>query len=218
LTNPHRMLTSDVGARRPGPVSAGSPATGASEIPHLPRRLRTPPPLSPLIESVDSVTEWHVAHVKSRAEKRFAWDLVDLGVAYFLPLERVTRVSHRKSETFDRPVYPGYVFVAGDEESIDRAYRSPKLCTVIRTRNPARLLLELRNAAIGFGTSLEVLSPAVDMPVHIGKRYVVKQGHPLANQEGFVDSVTGRGRVLIAITMLGASRPTEIDAEWLEAA
>src|SRR4051794_24555429 len=113
--DPNIALKQSIGARRPGPVSAGSPATGASASPILPRRLRTPPPLSPLIESVESVATWHVAHVASRAEKRFAWDMIDLRVAYFLPLERLRRVSHRKSETFDRPVYPGYVFVAGDD-------------------------------------------------------------------------------------------------------
>lgn len=161
---------------------------------------------------------WHIALVKSRAEKRFAWDMHDLRVAYFLPMERVRRVSHRKSETFDRPVYPGYVFLTGGDEVYDLARRSPKLCKVFPVKDQKQLRDELAIAAAAFGTKPDVIAPAVEDLIKVGRRYRVKDSHPFypPGSFGYVDAVSGKGRVHIHITMLGASRPTEIDPEWLE--
>jgi hypothetical protein len=212
------------------PKVAGSPARGLSVLfeRHVttPRSL-TPPPLNPAFDSVASVPvttqadadgpRWHIGQTQSRAEKLFAWHLHDAGVAYFLPMEQVRRVSHRKAETFYRIAFPGYVFFAGDESAVDRAEKSLKLCRVIRVRDQWQLQRDLCRAQLAFGAKLED-APEVDPSTIFrkGTKCRVKAPHALQGSEAWVDVVTKRGQIVVSITVLGASRPVEIDPQFLE--
>src|SRR3954468_15688254 len=99
--------------------------------------------LYPAVEEVASITgTWWVGHTKSRCEKAFASDLAAKDIAYFLPMvERVTFSGGRKRRGMT-PLFPGYVFFAGNEQVRHEALLTDRLCAVIAPPHQKQLINE----------------------------------------------------------------------------
>lgn len=160
--------------------------------------------------------ELFAAHVKSRQEKTLARELARLGVPYYLPLsERVARHSRGRRYLIEEPVFPGYVFFAGDEHAPPKCMGTGKVCRTIRVPDQSRLRRELFNvfAAWKVNPRLEPMPYLVT-----GKRVRIGSGS-LEGVEGIVIRRDKGCILVIGVQMFGqASVNIEIDADLVELA
>lgn len=155
-----------------------------------------------------------VLHTRARHEKKVAENLARGAFEHFLPLVPRRRRYGRRSLQFLVPLFPGYVFLAGEEGAVEAARRTNCVANVLRVVDQARLRAELTQIArvlsAGQATSLY---PGL----REGRRCRVTAG-PLAGTEGVVVRWRNRKRLFLAITFIGQSAVVEIDAAALEAA
>jgi hypothetical protein len=163
---------------------------------------------------VDDVRRWRVAHTKSRAEKAFAWMMLRQGIGYFLPMfQPEVRISDRKRRLIQKPAFASYVFFCGDDDVRYAALATNYLCQVIEVVNQPVLVRELKNLEIAVNDGM-VFDPRPELTE--GKRCRVKAGHSLEGAEGFLETKSNRGFVMLRVTILGNSTPLEISPEFLE--
>ena len=163
----------------------------------------------PVIASpAESLTgTWFVLHTKARQEKAVAGDLETLGIQHFLPLVRYRRIQGGRVRRSSVPLFPGYIFLCGDDQ--DRL-------AALRTRRVANVLLVPDQAQLKF--DLSHIWKAVDSehPVDLyprlrkGTRCRVTRGS-LSGLEGVVIRRKGPWSVYVGVAFLGQSAELEID-------
>ncbi len=156
---------------------------------------------------------WYIAHTKARFEKAFAFDLLAVGVGYFLPMIPRIRFSGGRKRTVLMPLFTSYVFFAGDSQSRYKALTTNRLCQVIPVSDQATLVAELRaiEQAIQGKASLDLYPFAA-----VGKRVRIAAG-PLMGLEGVVVERSKLARVVLQVSVLGQGASVQIDADVLEA-
>lgn len=87
---------------------------------------------------------WWVLHSRPRAEKALARHLLGRGLSFFLPVyQRQWRSSGRRQSSF-LPLFPGYVFLWGDDEARIAALTTNLIVNVLREADQGRLEADLR--------------------------------------------------------------------------
>ena len=174
-----------------------------------------PPIVSPSTSAVtDFAGRWWVAHTKARNEKAFAWDLVNRGIGYFLPLvERVT-VSGGKKRRGMMPLFPSYVFFCGDDVARYNAMTTNRLCQTLEVVDQQGLVSDL--------SAIErVLAGKAELDLYpyaaTGRRCRITRG-PFKDLEGVVIQRKTTARLVLEVAMLGQGASLEIDADLLEPA
>ena len=174
-----------------------------------------PPLLYPHESTVRQMAgRWWVAHTKARAEKAFAWDLLNNDIAYFLPMiERITISGGRKRRGM-MPLFTSYVFFCGSQDQRLDALLTQRLCQVIEVTDQAQLIEELstlEHAINGRATFNPYPFAAV------GRRCRVTRG-PFEGIAGTVIQRDGEAnpRLVLQVSLLGQGAAMEIDADLLE--
>ncbi len=154
-----------------------------------------------------------VLHTRARQENRVAESLERRAVPFYLPLVASRRTYGRRVVEFQVPLFPGYVFLSGDEAAVEVAWRTKRVAQVLRVTDPDTLRCELKQVArvIRAGTAVN-LYPGLKA----GRRCRVIAG-PLAGTEGVVLRWRNPSRLYLAVTFIGQSAVVEIDAAVLEA-
>jgi transcriptional antiterminator RfaH len=160
----------------------------------------------------DLVGQWWVLHTRSRNEKRIAEYLDKCGVSYFLPLTMTRRTYGKRIVEFSVPLFPGYVFLRGDELEAGKAWETRRVANVIRVADQERLREDLRHVqqVVGSGAPVD-LYPGLRR----GRRCQVRSG-PLKGVEGIVVRRRGVSRVSIAVKFISQSAEVEIDVALLD--
>lgn len=172
-----------------------------------------PPIVHPSNVPIDQFTgHWWVLHTKARNEKALAWDLLKLDVSYFLPMvDKVRSIRGRRIKTVV-VLFPGYVFLCGNDQHRYAAMTSNRVATTIQVADQDCIVKEL--AAI---------HKALDGPTQLdpfpylqtGRRCVVTAG-PLRGIEGHLVRRKNVDRLVMQVHVLGQAVSTEIDASLLE--
>lgn len=173
-----------------------------------------PPRIPPGIDDLEAIKgPWWVAHTRARAEKSFAWDLIEKGIPYYLPLLEKVRYSGGRKRKVLLPLFTGYVFFAGDEEGRYEAMTTNRLCKTIPVEEPDLLvhqLSQLERAIAGKG-DLDLYPQAA-----VGKRCRVTSG-PFKGMEGVVvERKKNASIVVLEVTLLGQGAKLTLDASILE--
>ena len=173
-----------------------------------------PPILSPEYNSVSEMGgRWWVAHTKARFEKSFAWDLLQEGVAYFLPMVERVRISGGRKRRAMMPLFSSYVFFCGDDEDRYTAMTTHRLCQTLEVPDQPGLVADL--AAIEKALAGKaVLDPYPHAAV--GLRCRVAAG-PFRGVEGVVIHRNQMAKIVLEVNMLGRGAVMEIEADLLEA-
>jgi transcription antitermination factor NusG len=155
---------------------------------------------------------WCVLHTRPRTEKLVAERLVGAGIEHYLPLVVVRHTYAKSRIAFEKPLFPGYVFLRGGEDERLAALRTNKVVSTIRVGDQMQLERELAQirTAIAAGAALDVF-PALG----VGARCRVVSG-PLAGLEGVITGEASRSRLFLSVTALGQSAVLDIDAAMLE--
>jgi len=173
-----------------------------------------PPILFPPDASIQSLADpWWVAHTKARCEKQFAWDLHRRTIPYFLPMVSHSIFSGGRKRRGMMPLFPSYVFFAGDDSARLAALVTDRLCQVIDVPDQQSLKRELAalHQAIESGMTIDPYPFAV-----VGSRCRVRGG-PLRGVEGTIIRRDGVDRLVLEVHMLGRGALVEIAPELLEA-
>ncbi len=160
-----------------------------------------------------SARQLWVLHTRARHEKRVAETLAQRAVAHYLPLVCSRRTYGRRVVDFQVPLFPGYVFLGGDEPALEVAWRTNRIAQVLRVADVERLRTELEQIA----QVLRIGAPVDLYPgLKTGRRCRVVAG-PLMGTEGVVIRWRNASRLYLAVTFIGQSAAVEIDAAVLEA-
>jgi transcription termination/antitermination protein NusG len=87
---------------------------------------------------------WWVVHTKARGEKALARHLFGRSVSYYLPLHRNTWKNNGRTFTSHLPLFPGYVFVYGDEDDRVAALESNQVSRLLPVTDQDRMVSDLR--------------------------------------------------------------------------
>lgn len=158
---------------------------------------------------------WSVLHLKPRTEKRVAEHCGRLRLPCYLPLRRSVRIYQRRKVVFELPLFPGYIFVAGDASQRALLFRGNHVIRVLHPESQMRLLRQL--VQIRRLLRLDPELQSVD-PIVSGEHVRIKSG-PLAGVEGVVTLVRdkpGRRLVVLDIEIVGRAVATETDVRLLE--
>ncbi len=155
---------------------------------------------------------WWVLHTKPRQERVLAKTLASVGVRHFLPLLRRYRTYGHRRASFTTPLFPGYVFLCGDESDRLAALRTNRIARVLEVPDQDALRRELSHV----GRIVDGDCPVELYPgLREGCRCLVISGS-LAGLEGVVLRRRGRWRVYVAVTFLGQSAELEIEPDRLQ--
>jgi transcription antitermination factor NusG len=162
----------------------------------------------------DAPGPWWVAHTKARFEKAFAADLASRRIAYFLPMLERVRISGGRRRVGLLPLFPSYVFFAGDGDDRYRAVSTGRLCQVIRVADQVRLVDELTalQRALSGKATIDPYPYAA-----VGRRCRVMAG-PFRGIEGKVVRWEGRTRIVLEVGILGRGAAMEVHPDLLEPA
>lgn len=155
---------------------------------------------------------WWVLHTLPRMEKVVARHLTARQTRFFLPLIRVQHAYAKSRIAFEKPLFPGYVFLHGDAAQREAALQTNRLVQVLTIRDQRTFCAELEHIerALAAGRMLALL-PAI----RVGVRCRVSAG-PLRGLEGVVVRAGCQAQMHLAVTILGQSAVMEIDAALLE--
>lgn len=181
----------------------------------LPRMVATPPS-----SILDRVGTWWFAQAAPvvGAATRLARELAASGVFAWAPAETILkreedkqgRSHHRKIR---KPLFPGYVFVCGDENDRYLAARSEYSCKVHNILNQARFVREMRGFEI-LGVSDQPVRIA--RPLAAGIAIEVTDG-PLLGLRGYVDSMSASQLdVIVVLREFQMGRCVTMPAHYVE--
>ena len=156
--------------------------------------------------------QWFVAHSRPRREKKIVEQCGRHEIAATLPCIRSVHKYRGKTVEFQKPLFPGYVFLRV----------TPEQASVVRQSNHVANLLEVYDQAT-FEAQLNDILTAVASDVGIqlapsigeGMRVRIKSG-PLAGIEGWVEQRQGMATVVLRLDFINQAAAVKIDAEQLE--
>ena len=159
---------------------------------------------------------WHAVHIRSRHEKKVCHDLCRRDVETFLPLVTVPSSRRDRRAEYDKPLFPGYLFV---QISRDRAWDVIDTKGVVRILGPRSweysVVPEQQIESVRTLVESKVkLDPFAELKV--GRVVRIKRGL-LRGVEGQLIERRGRARIVVAVDLLGKAVTADIDADDAEA-
>ncbi len=174
-----------------------------------------PPIITPGYETIRSFEgNWYVAHTKARFEKALVFDLLRLGVNYFLPLKKKTYVSSGKKRKSLLPLFTSYIFLcSSDTEIKTKLFETKKIASLITVTDREKFVSELAavEAAINSDINL-VLADTIPE----GKPCRVVSGAMLGTEGTVLGYKKDKARVLIEVSVLGKGVEMEVDTGMIE--
>ena len=156
--------------------------------------------------------EWCALHVRPRAEKVVARQLLDLKIPHFLPLHERRKKYQRRLVVSRLPLFPGYVFaMPGADDSSNLLIR--QVVRKLPTDDPEQLAYDLRqiHSLIESGQPVsreERLQPGMPARITSG---------PLAGLEGQVVRNKQGVRFVIQVQFIQQGTSVELEGACIEA-
>jgi transcription antitermination factor NusG len=157
----------------------------------------------------DAHIPWFALYVKSRHEKRVAVSLDRKGVETFLP---TYQKRHRKNQTLELPVFPGYVFCQADNHKIFLIATTPGVFSIVSHGSvPARVPeseIEPIRRMVEAGL---MLTP---WPYMSRGQVVYVNSGPLRGVEAIVEDGTDKTWLIASVHLLQRSVAAKIDRSY----
>jgi transcription antitermination factor NusG len=156
---------------------------------------------------------WFVAHTRPRCEKKLLQFSEREGLAATLPCYRAAHKYRGKTVVFQKPLFPGYVFLRISVEQRGRIRQSDHLANLLEVADQELFIRQLENVLRALETDFEIrLAPRIGE----GMRVKIKNG-PLRGMEGWVEQRYGMNTVLLRLDFIGQAAAVKLDATDLEA-
>lgn len=155
---------------------------------------------------------WWVLHTRARNEKVVALALMRHRVPYYLPLVSLERTYAKCRVTVRLPLFPGYLFLCGDNDACEKAWKTNRVARILQVDDQERLRSELRQVCQALETDGKV---DLFTSLRKGRRCRVTGG-TLKGLEGVVLRRGRHCRMYLSVTILGQSAVVEVDGALLE--
>ncbi len=165
-------------------------------------------------EGAGEAAFWVCVRTRPRWEKKFAEWMLARRRTFFMPVFRHETSSGRKRRTSQIPLFPGFVFVAGDYHKKDFA-ATGCVAYVLRPRGAqeaAQLRRELRDVWRGLTSGLYV-EPVRNLAA--GETCRIKAG-PLCGVEAKFERMGRVGRLILQVDMMGGGVAVEVPADEVD--
>jgi transcription antitermination factor NusG len=214
---PNPLCRYDRDAHHPLAHAANGTATRLM-LPQLSKR-EPPPMLSPRAQTIDGLSgRWEIIQCYTNHEAKIAWRLLELGIGYCLPMERVRKFKGERRVEMTRVLWSGYVFACAEDVSqlrweFDRR-REQSAIGFISVPDQRGLVRDLStfDFALKFDSERFVRGRVVN-----GIRCRVDEGSYMGF-EGVVERITGKGYAVLEIKALGQFGSVEVPVEYLSVA
>jgi transcriptional antiterminator RfaH len=164
-------------------------------------------------QPADAATgKWWVFHTKPRAEKALARRLLQFGAAFFLPLRRKSWRRRGRNVTSVSPLFPGYIFLLGDENARLKALGTNLIVQTLVVEDQPLLWADLSRVHQLMASGAMLAAENKFLP---GTAVVIASG-PLAGLEGKIIRKGKRLRLVIEVHFLHRGASVEIEEGMLE--
>jgi transcription antitermination factor NusG len=155
---------------------------------------------------------WFVAHTRPRCEKKLARYYERAEFPTTLPCCRTVHRYRGKTVTFDKPLFPAYVFLQLRAEDRGKASRHDHLVRLLEVTDQALFTQQLGDIMRALETECEVfIAPGIKAGSHVRIRH-----GPLRGMEGWVEQRSGTVIVLLRLDFIGQAAAVKMDASDLE--
>ncbi|HEV2208285.1 MAG TPA: transcription termination/antitermination NusG family protein [Verrucomicrobiae bacterium] len=156
--------------------------------------------------------EWFVAHTRPRREKKLARYCEQEGIRVTLPCYRATHKYVRKVVAFEKPLFPGYVFLQLQEGEKQKIFQRDDVANLLVVHDQEHFARQLTEILTALESKVEVfLAPLIG----VGTKVRVKYG-PLRGLEGQVEERYGMTTVLLRLDFIGQAAAVKLAADELE--
>ncbi len=155
---------------------------------------------------------WLVAHTRPRCEKKLA-DYCKLHkVEHDLPCYDSVRKYRGKEVTFQKPLFPGYVFIKTSANRRRLLLQSDYIANLLEVNDQPRFERQLSEIHEALDSGLEIqLAPSIG----VGTQVLIKSG-PLQGIEAWVEERSGMHQVLLRLDFIGQAAAVKLDVADLE--
>ena len=177
------------------------------------RGVKPPSPCPSPIRMGEGTSElrWFVAHTKPRREKKLAEYCRCQNIAVTLPCYSSAHKYRGKTVVFQKPLFPGYVFVQIEPRKKDSVRQNDHVARLLEVFDQETFQRQLQDILLALETDLEVrLAPTIGE----GMRVRIKAG-PLQGVEGWVERRYGTMTVLLRLDFINRAAAVKIDADQL---
>lgn len=155
---------------------------------------------------------WFVAHTRPRCEKKLSGFCERAGLTPTLPLYRSVKKYRGKTLVFEKPLFPGYVFLRMPREARQGVLQSDYVANLLDVPIQDEFEQQLTAILQALGTEYEIrLSPTIQP----GCRVRIRSG-PLRGLEGYVEQRRGPVEVHLRLAFIGQAAAVRMDADMLE--
>lgn len=155
---------------------------------------------------------WFVAHTRPRCEKKLFAHCQREGVAATLPCYQSVHKYRGKSVLFEKPLFPGYVFLQLAPTRVTAIQQHDQVANLLVVHDQMVLERQLREIMQALNAGMEVrLAPAIGE----GMRVRIRSG-PLRGVEGWVEQRHGMDTVLLRLDFINQAAAVRCGADMLE--
>jgi transcriptional antiterminator RfaH len=159
-----------------------------------------------------SELRWFVAHTKPRREKKLVEHCGRHCIAATLPCYGSAHKYRGKTVVFQKPLFPGYVFLRLSDGQGASVRQSDHVANLLEVFDQETFQRQLQDILLALEAKVGVrLAPAIGA----GMRVRVKTG-PLQGIEGWVEERYGMTTVLLRLDFINQAAAVKIDADSLE--
>lgn len=155
---------------------------------------------------------WFVAHTKPRREKKLVEYCERQGFAATLPCYRSVHKYRGKSVAFQKPLFPGYVFLQLQATDAGSLRQNDNVANLLDVFDQSTFDRQLNEVLLALDSGLEVrLAPQITTGTHVR----IRSG-PLQGVEGLVESRHGPTTVLLRLDFINQAAAVKLEADELE--
>lgn len=155
---------------------------------------------------------WFVAHTRPRCEKKLAQFAEREGISVTLPCYRSVHKYRGRTMTFEKPLFPSYVFLQMLPDQRQGVYQSDYVANLLDVVNQALLAHQLSDVLRAVGAAVEIrLAPQINE----GSRVRIVAG-PLRGIEGWVDHRSGMTTVFLRVDFISQAAAVKVEAHEIE--
>lgn len=155
---------------------------------------------------------WFVAHTKPRCEKKLLQFCEREEIHAQLPCYRSPRKYRGKVVVFQKPLFPGYLFLRLPKERKGKIAQNDLVANLLTVPDQEVFSRQLGDILRALETDLEIRQAPT---IGEGMRVKVKHG-PLRGIEGWVEKRHGMSTVLIRLDFIGRAAAVKLEADDLE--
>jgi transcription antitermination factor NusG len=155
---------------------------------------------------------WYVAHTRPRREKKLVDYAQREGLFVTLPCYSSVHKYRGKTATFEKPLFPGYVFFRLLPAARPKIYQSDYVANLLDVPDQTQFEEQLAAVQLALASNLEIqLAPEIGK----GKQVRIIAG-PLRGVEGWVEERFGMSTVLLRVDFLSQAAAVKMEADSLE--